>query len=79
MTQINVFYQGLLSSQGTTIDYSITIDNVEGGVVVNSSEKNLLDEFFPVESTEEFIQEYGVDYLPQGVEGEDYEIVKGED
>ena len=66
MTTINCFYKGT-----STIDYSIQVTKVNEGVEVTCFQHNLEDEFFPVDSAQQFIEEYGDEYVSAS-----YEIVK---
>lgn len=69
--KINCFYLGT-----ETIDYSIVLSRTIGGILVNCSEHNLENEFFPVLSAKEFIEDYGDEYLNENwIEGKNYDIV----
>jgi len=70
MNIINVFY-----TNTTTVDYSIKLKRAEDGIgmLVTSSEHSLEDEYFPSETTKDFIEDYGDEYI-----GElKYELLEG--
>ncbi len=68
--KINCFYLGT-----DTVDYSIELTKTEEGVNVNCSEYQLENEFFPVGSAEEFVEDYKADYMNENwEEGKNYEI-----
>ena len=63
MKTINCFYKGT-----STVDYSIQVIKSNEGVEVTCMQHNLEEEFFPVSSAQEFIDEYGDEYVSASYE-----------